>query len=79
MSTFMLPSWVIKEIDEIRKNFLWHGHKENTTGRHINLVAWAIVTMPKKLEGLGVIDLATMNRALIAKKKICVALVEQGI
>jgi hypothetical protein len=67
MSTFILPSWVIKEIDKIRRNFLWHGHKENTTGKHVNLVARATVTMPKKLGGLGVMDLATMNKALMAK------------
>jgi hypothetical protein len=67
MSTFILPSWVIKEIDKIRRNFLWHGHKENTTGRHVNLVAWATVTMPKKLGGLRVMDLATMNKAIMVK------------
>jgi hypothetical protein len=67
MSTFILPSWVIKEIDKIRRNFLWHGHKENTIGRHVNLVAWATMTMPKKLGGLGVMDLATMNKALMTK------------
>ena len=29
MSTFMLPKWLIRKIDKIRRKFLWHGHKEN--------------------------------------------------
>jgi uncharacterized protein YqhQ len=32
MSTFMLLKWIIKEIDKIRRNFLWHGHKDQTQG-----------------------------------------------
>jgi hypothetical protein len=66
-----------KKIDKIRRNFLWHGHKKNTSDKHVNLVAWGTVTMPKKLGGLGVIDFATMNKALMTKKYM--ALVEQGI
>jgi hypothetical protein len=38
MSTFLLPKWVIKEIDKIRRNFLWHGHKDQGTGKHMNPV-----------------------------------------
>ncbi|XP_078150208.1 uncharacterized protein LOC144545516 [Carex rostrata] len=68
MSTFMLPKWVLKRIDKIRRKFLWHGHKENQQqNRYISLVAWDTVITPKIKGGLGIKNLATMNSALMAK------------
>jgi hypothetical protein len=67
MSTFMLPTGIIKEIDKIRRRFLWHGHKESTTERYINPIAWEMVTRPKHMGGMGVKDLKSMNQALMAK------------
>lgn len=66
MQTFLLPKWVIKRIDKIRRRFLWHGHKGQDM-RYISLVTWELVTKPKKLGGLGVLNLTTMNRALLSK------------
>lgn len=65
MSVMSLPVWVIKEIDKIRKRFLWHG--VNTEGRKMNLAKWEIVCMPKQLGGLGVVDLTSFNQALLLK------------
>jgi hypothetical protein len=61
MSTFMLSKWTIKEIDKIRRKFLWHGHKNQTRGIYVNPIAWHIVIKPKYIGGLGVLDLTIMN------------------
>jgi hypothetical protein len=39
MTLFILPDSVIKEIDKIRINFLWHGHKIEQK-RKKKLFAW---------------------------------------
>jgi hypothetical protein len=68
MTVFMLPEWVIKAIDRIRRQFLWHGHKEYQVGkRAMCLVNWKVVTMKKEDGGLGIRDIKAMNFALIAK------------
>ncbi|KAJ4804966.1 RNA-directed DNA polymerase (reverse transcriptase)-related family protein [Rhynchospora pubera] len=65
MSTFKLPSWVIKKIDVLRRNFLWHG--VNHSGKKMIMISWNVVTKPKSIGGLGVIDLKTFNMALLSK------------
>jgi Reverse transcriptase (RNA-dependent DNA polymerase) len=68
MSVFLLPKWVIKEIDKIRRRFLWHGHKEELQDKKpMCLVNWRVVTMSRSFGGLGVRDLSIMNQSLIAK------------
>jgi hypothetical protein len=49
MSTFLLPTWIIKELDKVRRRFLWHGHKESTTGRYMSPIAWDLVKRPKNI------------------------------
>lgn len=51
-----------KEIDKIRRSFLWKGSEE-ANGGHC-LVNWKKVRRPKKHGGLGVLDLAMFGRAL---------------
>jgi hypothetical protein len=62
MTVFPLSKWAIKKIDKIRCSFLWQGN-EDARGGHC-LVNWKQVQWPKKLGGLGVLDLARFNRAL---------------
>jgi hypothetical protein len=62
MTVSPLSKWVIKKIDKIRRNFLWHGSDDARRGHC--LVNWKIVQRPKKLDDLGVLDLQNFNRAL---------------
>jgi hypothetical protein len=44
-----MPNWMHKEIDKIRRSYLWRGRKE-AKGGHC-LVAWPKVTRPKERGG----------------------------
>jgi hypothetical protein len=48
-----LPSWALKAMDKIGRNFLWHD-KIEANGGHC-LVAWSKVSRPKELGGLGIV------------------------
>jgi hypothetical protein len=54
----------IEAVDKLRRAFLWK-NKEKILGGQC-LVAWAIVTMPKKQGGLGIRDLRIHNKAVMA-------------
>ncbi|KAM0888278.1 hypothetical protein ACQ4PT_028461 [Festuca glaucescens] len=54
----------IDDVDKLRRAFLWK-NKEKILGGHC-LVAWDIVTMPRKQGGLGIRDLRIHNRAVMA-------------
>jgi hypothetical protein len=60
-----LPSGVIKQLDRIRRNFLWTGLDASLKDR--NVVAWATVCRPTLFGGLGVIDLRLSGIALRAR------------
>jgi hypothetical protein len=62
MIVFPLSKWAIKKIDKIRRNFLWHGSEDTRKGHC--MVNWRRFHMPKRLGGLGVINLAKFNKAL---------------
>nr|XP_040252072.1 uncharacterized protein LOC120969066 [Aegilops tauschii subsp. strangulata] len=62
ITIFKLGAWAIKQIDKLRRNFLWHSRPEADKG--IALVNWSTVCRPKYLGGLGVIDLKQFGRAL---------------
>ncbi|KAJ3697520.1 hypothetical protein LUZ61_001225 [Rhynchospora tenuis] len=65
MSVFPLPIWVIDKIDKIRRSFLWKGPLG--TDKKLNLVSWDSVCKPKRVGGLGVLELRTFNLSLLAK------------
>jgi hypothetical protein len=62
LTMFSPKKWLIKHLDKIRKGFFWKGD-EVASGGHC-LVRWANVKKPKKLGGLGVLDLERFSRAL---------------
>jgi len=64
MSLFPIPAGVIKRLDRIRRNFLWHGDKEKK-GYH--LVKWSSVICAKKWGGLGIKNLKIQSTALMMK------------
>lgn len=68
MQTFLLPKWVINRIDKVRRAFLWHGHKAQQGGkRYMSLASWELVTTTREQGGLGIKNLHTFNKALLAK------------
>lgn len=62
LTVFKLQKWAIKKIDKIRKGFLWKGEAYADGG--YCLANWRKAKMPKKLEGLGILDLDLFSRAL---------------
>jgi hypothetical protein len=66
MSLYLLPKWVIKVIDNIRRRFLWHGHKQDDK-KPMRLVSWNVVTMSKGKGELGIKDLHIINQSFIVK------------
>ncbi|KAJ1704564.1 hypothetical protein LUZ63_004343 [Rhynchospora breviuscula] len=56
---------VIKKIDAIRRSFLWHGFV--VAKRKLIFVDWKLVTKPKNVGRLGILDLSAFNTALLAK------------
>ncbi|KAJ4758872.1 RNA-directed DNA polymerase (reverse transcriptase)-related family protein [Rhynchospora pubera] len=58
-----IPKGVLKNIDKIRSNFLWHAGDK----KRYHLVKWRVVCQPKKMGGLGIKDLQLMNDALLCK------------
>ncbi|XP_020264999.1 uncharacterized protein LOC109840677 [Asparagus officinalis] len=65
MSFYKLPMWLIKEIDKIRRNFLWTGNIDNNAFKC--MVSWKRVCLTKTEGGLGVKDLKVFNSSLLAK------------
>ncbi|WVZ50270.1 hypothetical protein U9M48_001542 [Paspalum notatum var. saurae] len=55
-------SWAIKEVDKIRRRFLWRGRKQ-LNGGHC-LVAWTKSYRPRKLGGPGISNLQKLSWAL---------------
>ena len=54
-----------KHIDKLRRRFLWYGG--SLVRKKISLVVWSVVCDMKSQGGLGLLNLRTMNVALLAK------------
>ncbi|XP_039115891.1 uncharacterized protein LOC120251437 [Dioscorea cayenensis subsp. rotundata] len=65
MSIFKLPAWVIKDIDKIRRDFLWKG--PNLGSKEVRLIAWSKITRLRDMGGWGILNLQTFNNALLGK------------
>ncbi|XP_020272216.1 uncharacterized protein LOC109847395 [Asparagus officinalis] len=65
MSFFKLPSWLIKNIDKIRRNFLSGGSSSSFKGKPP--VKWEIACSPKVCGGLGVLNLQLFNISILSK------------
>jgi mannosylglycoprotein endo-beta-mannosidase len=62
MTTHIVPTWVLEQIEKKCRAWLWRG-EGTCNGGHCR-VKWAVVCRPKSLGGLGVHDLTKFGRAL---------------
>jgi exonuclease III len=63
-SVLAAPKHVIKAIQTLQRNFLWHGHQPN---KKWALVSWDKLCMPKSQGGLGLRDPGKLNQVMGAK------------
>ena len=63
-SILAAPKWVLKEIKNIQRNFLWGGSGQN---RKWALIKWDKVCLPKKAGGIGLRDPENSNKAMGVK------------
>lgn len=64
MPFYKLPAEVRKRMDFFRSRFLW---QSDQGVREYHLVGWPMVCLPKDQGGLGMLDLKTINIALLGK------------
>ncbi|KAE8704873.1 hypothetical protein F3Y22_tig00110435pilonHSYRG00103 [Hibiscus syriacus] len=64
MSMFRIPAAVILKLNSIMASFLWG---DSIDKKKIHWVNWKSVSKPRNLGGLGVPNLALLNRALLGK------------
>ncbi|KAG5569684.1 hypothetical protein H5410_059450 [Solanum commersonii] len=64
MSLFPLPKKVLKKLDKLRRNFLWHGCKDNNG---YNLVKWDTTLNNRYLGSLCIKNLKKQNDSLPMK------------
>ena len=67
ISVHAMPAWVRKEIDRLRRAWLWRG-EETCHGGHCK-VAWSRICRPRELGGLGIVDLDRFGTALALRLK----------
>jgi hypothetical protein len=60
-----LPSATMKDIDKIRRGFLWRGRK-NVMGGHF-AVAWGRVCRHRELGALGIFSITELSWTLIMR------------
>lgn len=65
MSIYKLPSWVVKSIDKIRRDFLWSG--SDIQQSKIRLVRWSRLCRSREQGGWGILSLNSFNNAFLGK------------
>lgn len=63
-SMFRCPSSIIKRLERLQREFLWHG---TSSQKKIHLVDWESICKLKEEGGLGIRPLKKMNQALLGK------------
>lgn len=63
-SILAAPKWVLKEIKNLQRNFLWGSSGQN---RKWALIKWDKACLPKKAGGIGLRDPENSNKAMGAK------------
>ncbi|KAJ4751417.1 RNA-directed DNA polymerase (reverse transcriptase)-related family protein [Rhynchospora pubera] len=64
MACFKLPSWFIKRVDRLRRDFIWG--KSNSSGRAIPLLNWQTCCLSKEFGGF---ELGTLQTHCFGKEK----------
>lgn len=64
MMTMPIPKSCLNEIQRLQRRFVWG---DNNQSRKWHAVKWSVVTMPRHLGGLGILNLASMNKACLMK------------
>lgn len=67
LSLFKITGKFAEAIEKIQKAFLWYGFEEK---KRMTLIAWDNVCKPKNKGGLGLRNIKTLNKNLLAKQ-IC--------
>lgn len=65
MACFQLPKWLISQLDQIRRSFLWGKNEVNKKG--VSLINWNTNCLPKKWGGMGVSKLQERNISLLLR------------
>jgi hypothetical protein len=61
---FSVQKWMLRQIDKMRRSFLWKGKElKKFSGGHC-LVNWPTTCAPRDLGGLGILDLERFAHAL---------------
>ncbi|WVZ51996.1 hypothetical protein U9M48_003092, partial [Paspalum notatum var. saurae] len=73
MTNVLLPKDLLEKITAIIRNFWWKGPQVEGTTKSICFRAWEGICQPKQLGGLGIKNIATVNKSLVTHSAWLVA------